>query len=264
MIRCITASPQNKMGKRKLEEEEEKQKRQRLIKDEEWLDMDEEQLMCDAADEVEKQLHDEWGDSDDEQLMCDAVDEYERLNQVGHGQPEPVQPPPPQPEPAQPQPAQPEPAQPPPQQPGPAQPPQAALNNAITSSTFIPTNNRDLLAAFRELEHQVQEELRRRLNRNRGIRAYITVDANYTRESVDGTQRIIQHFRSRAMVFNSEDDIAEHLAEMMREIFAHSQDFEAQGSGWNLEEIINVPAIRSTGMSDVKRVYWSVEKTIKG
>ena len=36
------------------------------------------------------------------------------------------------------------------------------------------------------------------------------------------------------MVFNSEDDIAEHLAEMMREIF------EAQGSGWNLEEIINV------------------------
>ena len=42
------------------------------------------------------------------------------------------------------------------------------------------------------------------------------------------------------MVFNSEDDIAEHLAEMMREIFAHSQDFEAQGSGWNLEEIINI------------------------
>ena len=80
------------MGKRKLEEEEEKQKRQRLIKDEEWLDMDEEQLMCDAADEVEKQLHDEWGDSDDKQLMCDAVDEYERLNQVRHGQPVPAQP----------------------------------------------------------------------------------------------------------------------------------------------------------------------------
>ena len=197
------------MGKRKLEEEEEKQKRQRLIKDEEWLDMDEEQLMCDAADEVEKQLHDEWGDSDDEQLMCDAVDEYERLNQVGHGQPEPaqpipqqpepVQPPPQQPEHAQPQPAQPEPAQPPqqqpePAQPKPAQPPQAALNNSITSSTFNPTNNRDLFAAFRELENQVQEELRRRLNRKRGVRAYITVDANYTRESVDGTQRIIQHF----------------------------------------------------------------------
>ena len=186
--------------------------------------------MHDFADELESR-----GASDDEQLMCDAVDEYKRLNQVGHGQFEPAQPPPPQPEPVQPQPAQS-----PPQQPGPAQPPQAALNNAVTSSTFIPTNNRDLLAAFRELEHQLQEELRRRLNRNRGIRAYITVDANYTRESVDGTQRIIQHFRSRAMVFNSEDDIVEHLAEMMREIFAHSQDFEAQGSGWNLEEIINV------------------------
>ena len=231
------------MAKRKATKEEFQSKQPRFEDD-----SDLEQAMHDFADELEL-----WGTSDDEQLMCDAVDEYEQLNQVGHGQPEaaqpqqqpepaqpqPAQPPQQQPEPAQPQPAQPQ-QQPDAAQPQPAQQPQAALNNTITSSTFIPTNNRDLLAAFRELENQVQEELRRRLNRNRGIRAYITVDANYTRESVDGTQRIIQHFRSRAMVFNSEDDIAEHLAEMMREIFAHSQDFEAQGSGWNLEEIINI------------------------
>ena len=154
------------MSKRKVGEEK-FYKRQKLNEDEDlWSDTDDEELMSNAADQIEQQrLNDEWGDTDDEQLMCDAVDEYERLNQVGHGQPEPAQPPPQQPEPAQPQ---------------PALPPQAALNNSITSSTFIPTNNRDLLAAFRELEHQVQEELRRRLNRNRGIRAYITVDANYT------------------------------------------------------------------------------------
>ena len=152
-----------------------------------WSDSDDEHLMCDAADEIEKQLHDEWGDSDDEQLMCNAVDEWERVNQLGCGQPRPAEPvQAPSPGPVQ-----------PPQQPEPVQ---ASLNDAITSSSFIPTNNQDLLAAFRELEHQVQEELRRRLNRNRGIRAYITVDANYTRESVDGTQRIIQHFRSIFMV----------------------------------------------------------------
>ena len=240
------------MGKRKSEKDEKGVKRHKFSEEELWSESDDEQLMCDAAEEIERKLKDEWGDSDDDQLMCDAVDEWERLNQVGYGQPEPAQPPlkpePAQPEPAQ-QPLQPEPVQPPLQpepaepllQPEPAQPLlQAALNNSITSSTFIPTNNRDLLAAFRELEHQVQEELRRQLNRNRGIRAYITVDANFTRESVDGTQRIIQHFRSSAMVFNSEDDIAEHFADMMREIFARSQDFEAQGSGWNLEEIVNV------------------------
>ena len=122
--------------------------------------------MYDFANELEV-----WGASDDEQLMCDAVDEHERLNQVGHGEPkpaqrEPAQPPPQQPRPSQPQPAQQPPQQPEPSQPEPAQPPQASLNNTITSLTFIPTNNRDLLAAFRELKHQVQEELRRRLNRN--------------------------------------------------------------------------------------------------
>ena len=190
MRECITAFPQNKMGKRKLEEDEKEVKRhkyseeelwggnddeqlmcdaadevERKLKDE-WGDSDDEQLMCDAADEIERKLKDEWGDSDDEQLMCDAVDEWERLNQVGYGQPEPAQPEPAQPEPAQ-QPLQPEPAQPPLQpqpaqpllQPGPAQPLQAALNNSITSSTFIPTNNRDLLAAFCELEHQGEPEV---------------------------------------------------------------------------------------------------------
>ena len=86
----------------------------------------------------------------------------------------------------------------------------------------------------------MQKELRRRLIRNRVIRAYITVDANNTRESVDGIQRIIEHFQWSVLVFNSEGDIAEHPAEMMRRINAHSQDFEAKGSDWNLEEIINV------------------------
>ena len=112
------------MAKRKATKEEFQSKQPRFEDD-----SDLEQAMHDFADELEL-----WGTSDDEQLMCNAADEYERLNQVGHGQPEPAQPPPQQPEPAQPEPVQPEPAQPPLQQ-----PPQAALNNTITSSTFIPT-----------------------------------------------------------------------------------------------------------------------------
>ena len=124
------------MAKRKATKEDFQSKQPRFEDD-----SDLEQAMHDFADEFEL-----WGTIDEEELICDAVDEYERHNQVGHGQPEPAQPPPQQPEPVQPQ---------------PAQPPQAALNNSITSSTFIPTNNRDLLAAFRELEHKVQKELRR-------------------------------------------------------------------------------------------------------
>ena len=39
------------------------------------------------------------------------------------------------------------------------------------------------------------------------------------------------------LVFANEDDIDRNLAEMMREIFDHSQEFEAQGSGWTLDEV---------------------------
>ena len=132
------------MSKRKVGEDK-IYKRQKLNEDEDlWSDTDDEQLMSNAADQIEQQLfYDEWGDSNDEQLMCDAVDEYERLNQVGHGQPEPAQLPPQQPKPAQPQPAQPPPQQPEPAQPQPAQPPQAALNNK-----FHPNQQQGLARCF--------------------------------------------------------------------------------------------------------------------
>ena len=39
------------------------------------------------------------------------------------------------------------------------------------------------------------------------------------------------------LVFANEEDIDRNLAKMMREIFDHSQVFEAQGSGWTLDEV---------------------------
>ena len=186
------------MSKRKLKEEN-FSKRQRLSKEENlWCDSDDEQLMCAAADEIERQIHDDWGDSDEEQLMCDAADEierqinddwsdsdddqlvceavndWERANQRGEGINEPAQPSS-QIQPAQPQHQPRQPSQPPIQQPQPPIPqpqpqvPQAALNNTVTSSTFIPANNQDLLAVFRELEVQIQEALRQRLTRNHNL-----------------------------------------------------------------------------------------------
>ena len=65
------------MRKRNLGIEEGKRKRFKLNEDDNelWSENDDEQLMCDAAEEVERQLNDTWSDSDDEHLMCDAADE---------------------------------------------------------------------------------------------------------------------------------------------------------------------------------------------
>ena len=46
-----------------------------------------------------------------------------------------------------------------------------------------------------------------------------------------------QLFRSRIKVLFNEIDIKDTLAEVMREVFDRSQDFQAQGSGWSLVSV---------------------------
>ena len=53
MTKCITAFPLNKMGKRKLKEDEKGVKRHKFSEEELWSESDDEQLMCDAAEEIE-------------------------------------------------------------------------------------------------------------------------------------------------------------------------------------------------------------------
>lgn len=117
---------------------------------------------------------------------------------------------------------------------------QSALNNAVRVITFNPALNSDILVAFRGLEDQIIDAITNRFTQNRGIRAYLTADVSYTRENVDGVQQLEQHLRSSALIFNSADDMEHNVAEMMREIFARSEEFEGQGSGWNFEKVINI------------------------
>ena len=201
-----------------------------------WGNSEDEKDMCEAADAFEQDMENAqnqhlWSDCEDDQAMCDAVDNFEQqnnaqeqvppnvnaaqdvrlvspqINQIGRAGADQVQ---------------------------------SALNNAVTTVTFNPTNNTDILVAFRGLEQRIINSLTNRLNRNRGIRAYLTTDVSYNRETIDGVQQLEQHLRSSTLIFNSVDDIEENVAEMMREIFARSEEFEAQGSGWNFEKVLNI------------------------
>ena len=96
---------------------------------------------------------------------------------------------------------------------------------------FEPHNRLDILQAFHELEHSIIDELQRQLNIHRNVRGYISLNVTYSRIGPGGDR--LEHqavFRTRMLVFANEDDIDRNLAEMMREIFDHSQEFEAQGS----------------------------------
>ena len=113
----------------------------------------------------------------------------------------------------------------------------AALNGAVVVQPFIPNNRLDILGAFHELERDIVRSLEQLLRQHGNTRVYITLNVTYTRLH-EG--QILQHqqvFRSNSVVLASENDIADHLSELMRQIFERSQEFQAQGSGWTLERI---------------------------
>ena len=92
-----------------------------------------------------------------------------------------------------------------------------------------------------------------------------------------------QLFRSRNFIVTKGSEVDDVLAEMMREIYERSQEFEAEGSGWNLEsvnymelfsavykplegssyiptpkEIINTRSVLNVQNKDEKCVLWSI------
>ena len=116
----------------------------------------------------------------------------------------------------------------------------SALNNTVETIRFTPNNNVDIPAAFQDVEVQLRAAIQRLLQQHRNIRGYITSNVTFSRVN-DG--QVIYHqqlFRSRIQVLSNEIDIEDTLAEMMREIFERSQDFQAQGSGWSLVSVDNI------------------------
>ena len=67
------------------------------------------------------------------------------------------------------------------------------------------------------------------------------MEVTYSRIGVDGERYETRAtFQSRIRVLVNEDLLDEDVAAMMREIYEHSQEFEAKGSGWSLQAIENV------------------------
>ena len=126
-----------------------------------------------------------------------------------------------------------------PQAAGDVQVQEAALNNTSRRVTFVPVNNLDILSSMKELEQEVTDLLRNEREKHRGIKWYMALTCEYSKLSVDGERQISEQvFRSRTFAAVSDDDIMEQLAMAMQDIFQHSQEFQAEGSGWSLERVL--------------------------
>ena len=211
----------NKMSKRKKLNDNQPSKR---FKWDEALDTDreiEEDLLNSAND------YELWGSDDGtEQLMAEELDRYEENQQGGARHNVDTQP-----------------GHPIDAINGNQQPTNAdvALNGAASVATLHPTRNSDVLQAFRQMEPRIIETYREQLQQSRNIRGYMSMEVTYSRIGIDGERHEARAiFQSRIRVIVNEEFLDEDIAAMMREIYEHSQEFEAQGSGWSLQTIENI------------------------
>ena len=92
-----------------------------------------------------------------------------------------------------------------------------------------------------ELEFRVTDLLEHERDRHLGIKWYMALTAEYSKLNVDGDQITTEQvFTSATAAAVNDDDIVNQLATAMQEINRHSQEFQAEGSGWALERVVSL------------------------
>ena len=118
---------------------------------------------------------------------------------------------------------------------------QAALNNNAHTRVFIPQFDTDITQAFSEVQSDIEQVLTGRVTHHRGIKWTLSVTVRFVRWTVEGelvTSDIV--FTSEVLQLFIGDDIEDSIARALRDVFAQTEDFHENGSGWNLEKIVKI------------------------
>ena len=115
-------------------------------------------------------------------------------------------------------------------------------NQAIENNSVIfrlePNSRADIILVLRELESEVLQKLSNRIVHLNGIKWYISLRARYVKIDVERNLLYTDAtFTSDVQRTMQGDDLNPQLAQVYQDIFIKSQEFEAQGSGWSLDEI---------------------------
>ena len=133
-----------------------------------------------------------------------------------------------------------------PHQPQPqASPPAPQVNQALQRTaiemTYVPQLNDDILAAMEELERDITDRIKYDCMRHRGVKWYLSIAAQYSKVSSNGDiVTTTVGFHSTAVITLNGSSAEAQLAEVYKNLFAQSQEFQAQGSGWSLDHGVHL------------------------
>ena len=116
-----------------------------------------------------------------------------------------------------------------------------ALDGIVREKSFHSTQDLDILHTLKEVEDDVSSLLKEEIEKHHGIKWYLVLEARYTKmQEADVWVNMERPHHSETILTVHEDDVAAHMAEAMQQIHRQADEFEAQGSGWSLEQVLRV------------------------
>ena len=118
---------------------------------------------------------------------------------------------------------------------------QESLDGEATIETWKPSQKWDILNSFSEVDGRLQEKLESQVETKKGVKWQLSIKVKYNRLDKDGNvQETETTFTNNFQALTNPSQINDQLANAFQNVNNQSQEFERQGSGWNLDEVVNV------------------------
>lgn len=115
---------------------------------------------------------------------------------------------------------------------------QSAFSGATRAVTLAPVNAMDLLVAMSSLEEQMINVLNEDLAAHKGIKWFIAVTIRYSRLNAESETIYTEAlFATDVYIAVNSADVSDQLPQAMQVLHRKCVEFEANGSGWIIDEI---------------------------
>ena len=99
------------------------------------------------------------------------------------------------------------------------------------------------MKAMHEVEQRLTDTLNAGINQHNGIKWSFEAKVLYTKFDPDGNPQVTEaSFTSQNAIATDPADIHRQVPVAFHKMYGASQEFESQGSGWSLEEIVKLTA----------------------
>ena len=116
-----------------------------------------------------------------------------------------------------------------------------ALNKTVTSHSLKVNSGLDLLETLTEKEEDIANILEEELDEKNGVKWYITVKIRFTKENQAGEQVSSEPvFRSTVETLMNLTGLKEVIADAYQQLHGHFQEFQREGSGWNIDQVLQL------------------------